>query len=74
MSLSTVNKRNNVSSRIVLLKGIEKNSRSFFNENTYLVKEDQIFLYKRYWEWKAMKGNCFVQPKISQTYSDPRKS
>ena len=44
------------------VKGRERNSRSYFNENTYLVKEDQIFLYKRYWEWKATKGYCFVQP------------
>jgi len=44
------------------VKGREKNSRSYFNENTYLVKLDQIFLYKRYWEWKAPKGFCFVQP------------
>ena len=44
------------------VKGREKNSRSYFNEKTYLVKLDQIFLYKRYWEWKAPKGFCFVQP------------
>mgnify|MGYP000465706159 FL=1 len=43
------------------VKGKERNSRSFFDENTYLVKEDQIFLYKRYWRWKAVKGYCFVQ-------------
>ena len=42
--------------------GKEKNSRSFFNENTYFVKEDQVFLYKRNGEWKAPKGYCFVQP------------
>ena len=42
--------------------GIEKNSRSFFDENTYLVKEDQIFLYKRDKDWKALNGYCFVQP------------
>jgi len=42
--------------------GKERNSRSYFNENTYLVKEDQIFLYKRNGEWKAPKGYCFVQP------------
>ena len=42
--------------------GDEKNSKSFFDENTYLVKEDQIFLYKRYWEWKTPKGYCFVKP------------
>jgi len=42
--------------------GKERNSRSYFDENTYLVKEDQIFLYKRNGEWKAPKGYCFVQP------------
>jgi len=42
--------------------GKEKNSRSFFNENTYFVKEDQVFLYKRKDKWKAPKGYCFVQP------------
>jgi len=42
--------------------GVEKNSRSYFDENTYLVKEDQVFLYKRNGEWKAPKGYCFVQP------------
>ena len=44
------------------VKGKEKNSRSFFNENTYLVKEDQIYLYKSKDEWKACSGYCFVQP------------
>ena len=44
------------------VKGIEKNSRSFFNENTYLINQDQIFLYKRNREWKAPKGYCFVKP------------
>ena len=44
------------------VKGIEKNSRSFFDEKTYLVNQDQIFLYKRFWEWRAPKGYCFVKP------------
>ena len=44
------------------VKGVEKNSRSYFNENTYLVAKDQIFLYKRSNKWKAPKGYCFVQP------------
>ena len=42
--------------------GEEKNSRSYFNENTYLVKPDQMFLYKRNNKWKATEGYCFVQP------------
>ena len=44
------------------VQGKEKNSRSFFNENTYLVKQDQIFLYKSKDKWKACDGYCFVQP------------
>ena len=45
------------------VRGEEKNSKSYFDENTYLVKEDQVFLYKRNnKEWKALKGYCFVQP------------
>ncbi len=44
------------------VKGIEKNSKSYFNEDTYFITQDQIFLYKRYWEWRAPKGFCFVKP------------
>ncbi len=43
------------------MQGNEKNSRGYFNENTYLVKEDQIFLYDSN-DWKACDGYCFVQP------------
>ena len=41
---------------------VEKNSRSYFNEDTYLVQPDQIFLHKTLKEWKTPKGYCFVQP------------
>ena len=44
------------------IKGVEKNSRSFFDENTYLINKDQIFLYKRNNTWNAPKGYCFVKP------------
>ena len=44
------------------VKGIEKNSRSYFNEDIYFINQDQIFLYKRNGEWKAPKGFCFVKP------------
>ena len=43
------------------VKGIEKNSRSYFNESTYLITADQIFLYKRKNKWLAPKGYCFVK-------------
>ena len=45
------------------VKGIERNSRSYFDEATYFIKTDQIFLYKRNNEdWKVLNGYCFVQP------------
>ena len=44
------------------VKGVEKNSRCFFDEYTYLINHDQIFLYKRDEEWIAPKGYCFVIP------------
>jgi len=42
--------------------GEEKNSRSYFNENTYFINHDQIFLYKTNKKWIAPKGYCFVIP------------
>jgi hypothetical protein len=42
--------------------GEEKNSRSFLDENTYCVREDQIFSYKRNNKWSAIKGFCFIKP------------
>ena len=44
------------------VKGVERNSKSYFNENTYFINKDQIFLYKRYWKWKTPKGYCWVKP------------
>ena len=58
----TVITHHNVFRRWHDVKGNERNSRSYFNENTYFVKEDQVYLYKRNGEWKAPKGYCFVQP------------
>ena len=58
----TVITHHNVFRRWHDVKGREKNSRSYFNENTYLVKLDQIFLYKRNNNWRATDGYCFVQP------------
>jgi hypothetical protein len=44
------------------VKGIEKNSRSYFNESTYFIGQDQIYLYKRDDKWIAPQGYCFVKP------------
>jgi hypothetical protein len=58
----TVIVHHNVFRRWHNVKGVEKNSKSYFNENTYLVNHDQIFLYKRDKEWMAPNGYCFVKP------------
>ena len=44
------------------VKGKERNSKSFFNENTYIISIDQIFLFKSKEKWKAPNGYCFVKP------------
>ena len=40
------------------IKGREKNSRSYLEEDKYIVSEDQVFLYNE----KAMPGFSFVKP------------
>jgi hypothetical protein len=58
----TIITHHNVFRRWHDMKGRERNSRSFFNEDTYFIKEDQIFLYKRKNKWRAPNGYCFIQP------------
>ena len=58
----TVLVHHNVFRRWLDIKGREKNSRSYFNEDTYIIYADQIFLYKRKDSWTCPKGFCFVQP------------
>ena len=58
----TVIVHHNVFRRWHNVKGIEKNSKSYFNEDTYFINHDQIFLYKRNKKWIAPKGYCFVIP------------
>ena len=62
----TVIVHHNVFRRWHNVKGVEKNSRAYFNESTYFVNHDQIFLYKRNKEWTAPKGYCFVMPLKAQ--------
>lgn len=52
----------NVFRRFHDIRGEEKNSKSYFNEDEYFVFEDQIFMYKRNNQWKPLEGYCFVQP------------
>jgi len=43
------------------VKGIERNSRSYWQEDKYFVCSDQIYLYKNK-DWIATPGYSFVQP------------
>ena len=58
----TVVVHHNIFRRWHNIRGEEKNSRSYFDEETYIINHDQIFLYKRNNEWIAPKGYCFIQP------------
>ena len=43
------------------VKGKEKNSRSYWKEDKYIVSANQIFLYKKK-DWMATPGYSFVKP------------
>ena len=68
------------------VKGREKNSKSWFSDDKYIVNKEQIFLRKvktpqtrfKYPIWQPMKGFCFVKPIIStdewsQEVEDPTR-
>jgi hypothetical protein len=58
---NTIIVHHNVFRRWHNVKGVEKNSKSYFKENTYIISEDQIFAcYDK--QWKPMPGYCFVKP------------
>ena len=43
------------------VKGREKNSRSYWKDDKYIVSLDQIYLYKKE-NWKAMPGYSLIKP------------
>jgi len=52
----------NVFRRYYDVRGNEKNSKNYFEENKYFCFADQIFLYKRGGKWYTPPGFCFVKP------------
>tara|TARA_R100001086_G_scaffold183831_1_gene102603 strand:- start:128 stop:718 length:591 start_codon:yes stop_codon:yes gene_type:complete len=44
------------------VKGNERNSKAWFDEDNYIISQDQIFLYKNKNKWKPIPGFCFVKP------------
>ena len=52
----------NVLRRFYNIKGVQKNSRSYFMEDLYFLNEDQIYLYGDTGKWKAYGDRCFIAP------------
>lgn len=52
----------NVFRRFYDMKGKQKNSRSYFEEDLYFCDLDQIYLYKREGNWNSVNDRCFVKP------------
>ena len=66
----TVIVHHNVFRRWYDVRGKEKNSKSFFKDNKFIISQDQIFLYKNKDNWKPLEGFCFVQPIKSEDKFD----
>ena len=52
----------NVFRRFKDIRGVEKNSKSYYKDNIYFAGEDQVYAYKRCCDWTACKGFNFVKP------------
>ena len=52
----------NVFRRFYDVRGNEKNSKSYFEEDKYFAQPDQIYAYKSNSKWKSEKGFCFIKP------------
>jgi len=52
----------NVFRRFRDIKGVEKNSKSYYEDNIYFVNEDQVFAYKRNQDWQSCSGFNFIKP------------
>jgi hypothetical protein len=52
----------NVFRRFYDMKGKQKNSRSYYEEDLYFVQLDQIYMYGDTGRWKAFGDRCFIMP------------
>ena len=56
----------NIFRRWLDIKGKERNSRSYWKEDKYIISKDQIFLYRSGKNnWQTMPGFSFVKPLVS---------
>ena len=52
----------NVFRRMYDMRGNEKDSKSYFDDEHFFAFPDQIYMYKRKGEWTPICGYCFVRP------------
>tara|TARA_R110000822_G_scaffold255979_2_gene381927 strand:- start:628 stop:1224 length:597 start_codon:yes stop_codon:yes gene_type:complete len=52
----------NVFRRFYNIKGVQKNSRSYFKEDMYFANSDQIYLYGDTENWNSFNDRCFIKP------------
>jgi co-chaperonin GroES (HSP10) len=52
----------NIFRRFHDIKGVQKNSRSYFKEDMYFVSLDQIYLYGDFNKWESINDRCFIKP------------
>ena len=56
----------NVFRRFRDIRGDEKNSKSYYDENNFFAQPDQIYAYKRKLEWQCVEGFCFIKPLVNK--------
>ena len=52
----------NVFRRFKDIRGVEKNSKSYYKDDLYFVSVDQLYAYKRTSKWQSCEGYNFVKP------------
>ena len=52
----------NVFRRFKDIRGVEKNSKSYYKDNIYFADDGQVYAYKRHNEWMCREGFNFVKP------------
>ena len=63
----------NIFRRFYDIRGVEKDSGSFFKDNMYFADLMQIYAYKRNGEWHANENYCFVMPIQETSYLSTEK-
>lgn len=57
----------NVFRRFYDIKGVEKNSRSYFKDDMYFCALDQVYAYFRDNKWNTIFDRCFVKPILNRS-------